>query len=176
MDNQTKTQASAAIAAPLDISIVQQKTADFQFKMRELVHALADAPPHLQILQPERMYTQFFIDRAALQRLNEIAEQADFENFGVYFGLEDPITQEPLADPKAPGFGKLTCSFVGLNANNEVLSTHFAQDGMPAKFSAEETWPPPPPANDAPFVYNLTHDVTDVFAHFDAEVLEVVYE
>jgi hypothetical protein len=159
-----------AIAKPLDISIVQQKTADFQFKMRALANALKDAAPYLQFLEPERFYTQFYIDRAALARLNEIAAQDEFSNFGVFFGLEDPETQQPLSDPKAPGFGRLTCSFLGLDEHYRVLRTHFPVDAQPAQFQAEETWPPPPPPpphTGIEWVFNLTHETSEVFAYFN---------
>jgi len=159
------------LAAPLDISSVQQMTADFQFKMRALAKALQDAAPYLQFLEPEKFYTQFYIDRPALARLNEIAAQEEFSNFGVFFGLQDPETRQPLSDPKAPGFGRLTCSFVGLDEHYRVLKTHFPVGAEAAQFHAEETWPPPPPPpphTGIEWIFNLTHDASEVFAYFNS--------
>lgn len=158
---------------PTNMSVIQLKVADFQFKMKEINGALQSAEPFMQIRDQENFFTQFYIDRAALTRLANIAKQDAFVQFGVFFGLEDPETKEPLEDLKAPGFGRLTCCFVGLDKSSNVLDVHFpSADGSPALLKAEETWPPPPPNPSGP-VFNLTNNTTEVFAFFEKPAVAI---
>ena len=156
---------------PTNMSVIQLKVADFQFKMKEINGALQDAEPFMQIQDQENFFTQFYVDRAALARLAAIAARDEFTQFGVFFGLEDPKTKEPLEDLRAPGFGRLTCCFVGLDKESKVMGVHFpGADGSPALLQAEETWPPPPPNPTGP-VLNLTRSTTEVFAFFENPAL-----
>ena len=157
------------IPTPIAMSVVQKKVGDFHFKMQQMVSALANADESLQIRDQDNFFTQFYIDKAALSRLNAISGQDGFARFGVYFGLEDPITQKPLADPKGPGLGRLTCCFVGLDDSYQVIKGHFpvTPDSLPL-VNAEETWPPPPPTPPSPAEpFNLKSDVLDVHDFFD---------
>jgi len=155
------------LPAPTNMSVIQLKVADFQFKMKEINGALQGAEAFMQIQDPENFFTQFYVDRAALARLAAIAAQDEFTQFGVFFGVEDPVSKKPLEDLKAPGFGRLTCCFVGLDKEGNVMGVHFpGANGAEPLLKAEETWPPPPPKTTGR-VLNLTSKTTEVFAFFE---------
>jgi hypothetical protein len=124
-----------------------QKVRTFHMKTQWLADEIdKTSSEHLKILDRTRFPSQFFIDKASIGRLNTIASHTDFVQFAVFFGLEDPVTQAPIKDPKAAGLGKLTCCFVGLDKNGAVLKDHFpATPDRPYEVKPEETWPPPPP-------------------------------
>ena len=131
---------------PLAISKVKQKVISFHAKMNLVAEYLKDhdAPADLQI-DVDQLLLQYYIDGPALQRLNVIAAQPGFHQIGVFFALEDVDTQGPL-DAASTGFGRITGCFVGLDADDKVIASHFpAAPGLTAAVDAEDTWPPKPP-------------------------------
>ena len=156
---------------PIPMKEVQLKVTHFHGKMQKLAKlaATSAAFPELQFDTPEEFMMQFYIDKAGLDRLVNISNQQDFDKLGVFFGLEDVATQKPLADPNAKGFGRLTCCFVGLDANQDVLAVHFPSPttGVVA-VEAEDTWPPPPPPPPHPATtLSLANAANDVFDFFE---------
>lgn len=155
-------------AEPIDS--IQQKVNVFQMKMQQIADVLDRTAnvDHLKILSRDTFYTQFYIDKDAIARLINISMREDFSCFGVYFGLEDPDTHAPIKDPKAPGLGRLTCCFVGLDTTDQVLIDHFPPtEARPLQVKPEETWPPPPPLGVSANTFNLTHDANVVNAFFN---------
>ena len=169
---------TAAIAAkrartpdPVNMLDVQQKLRDFQLKMQQLADVMdsTEGMDHLRIQDRSSFFTHFFIDKAAIARLNAIAAQKDFRYFSVFFGLEDGSTKEPLKDPKAAGLGQLTCCFVGMDDTGMPLEEHFPPTATRSfQIKAEETWPPPPPPpGTTPKIFSLTDNPDKVAEFFD---------
>ncbi|WP_431211782.1 hypothetical protein ACQ86N_39240 [Puia sp. P3] len=105
------------------------------------------APPEIRI-NPEEVFLQYYIDKAAITRLINISMQDDFAQYGVFFGLEDPETQKPPHDPTA-SFGRPTACFLGLDKYNNILGCHFPKipvgSNVVQVIDGEDTRPPSPP-------------------------------
>jgi len=152
------------IFAPTPLDTVQEKVLAFYEKMNQIATFLRNnnAPPELQINRKD-LFLQFYIDKPAIVRLLKISTQEDFEQFGVFFGLEAPEEEEKDLDE---AFGEMTACFVGLDKDRNVLHCHFpgsntASTGdnptnqtaaTTAAVDPEDTWPPRPghPINDPP--------------------------
>src|ERR1700744_4391915 len=91
---------------------IGEKLFTFYEKMNAIAAFLKEngAPPEIQI-KPEEIYLECYIDKPAVARLITIAMQDDFAQFGLFFGLEDPVTQDPEEDPSS-SFGRLTACFL----------------------------------------------------------------
>src|ERR1700748_1944381 len=89
-------------------------------KVKEYLEKDPHAPKELKILAQE-MTLQFYIDKPAITRLINISMQKDFEQFGVFFGLEDATQSEVTP---ADSFGKLTACFLGLNKDRSIIGAH----------------------------------------------------
>jgi len=145
IDHPTRTNDSAR-HEPITITQVQQKVLDFHTKMNRIAAFLREnnADHDLQI-DLDKFYLEFYIDKAGLDRLVNISDQDGFAKMGVFFALEDTVTQHPL-DEDSSGFGRLNCCFVGLDDDQKVLDVHFPGTlGSTALVAAENTWPPPGP-------------------------------
>jgi len=126
--------------APTSLVSIKAKVQAFHTKMNAIAtHCNAQADPALHIKQ-EDLFLQFYIDRTALQNINEIANLPGCNSLVVFFGMDKASTGED----------KMTACFLGVDATNEILDAHrkpyvdangtmttTARDG-------EENWPPPP--------------------------------
>jgi len=165
---------SPILPNPESMTAIQQKVSAFQLKMEAIADVIDSQPGveavHLRVADREQFFSQFYIDKAAMARLNTIAMHTKFSHFGVFFGLEDPVTRNPLKDVKAPGLGRLTCCFVGIDDEGQVLEDHFPPTPTrPFQIMAEETWPPPPPPPTGPKseVFALSDSPDKVAAFFN---------
>jgi hypothetical protein len=126
--------------APTSLASIKAKVLAFHTKMNAITtHCNAQPDPALHIKQDD-LFLQFYIDRTALQNINEIANLPGCNSLVVFFGMENTPTGEE----------KMTTCFLGVDANNEILDAHRkpyvgANGRMTTKaLDGEENWPPPP--------------------------------
>jgi hypothetical protein len=134
--------------APTPLQSVHDKVLSFYDKMTELYKFLVDnnAPPEI-LIHANQFPLEFYIDKNAIARLLVITQQADFAQFGVFFGAEPLFVPPPDSSDEYAAFGHLTACFVGLNNNNEIISCHHqpvkdADGTSGGGIPPEETWPP----------------------------------
>ena|ERR1700677_4464531 len=127
---------------------IQEKVLSFYDKMNKIDKFLEENGASDDIrISAKDVPLEFYIDKLAVARLMRIAMQEEFEQFGVFFGIETP-NDLPFPLPGSPdSYGKLTGCFLGLNAKREILDCHFEKinpkDFNSGGIPGEETWPPP---------------------------------
>ena len=152
MDTTVNPQTSmVGLGVPIQTSvqIIQKKVLAYHEKMNKVAEWLekSGAPDEIRI-QPEEIFLQFYIDKDAITRLINISMQKNFEQFGVFFALEDSETQAPPTKPSS-SYGRPTACFLGLDGDKNILGCHFPKIPVGSntiqKIDGEDTWPPPPP-------------------------------
>jgi hypothetical protein len=139
---------------PIPIDRVRLKVAAFYRKMNWIAQYLegrkAEAPhevPDEMLINKDDLKLEFYIDRRAVARLVRISMLPEFEQLGVFYGLQ-AVNGNPLSAGDKE-FGQFTGIFVGLDKERNVLDVHFPARELETEddehIDGEDTWPPPPP-------------------------------
>jgi|ERR1700722_1371132 len=130
------------------VETIQEKVLSFYDKMNKIDKFLEEHGASKDIrISAKDVSLEFYIDKKAVGRLMRIAMQEEFEQFGVFFGIETPNDQPFPLPGSQDSYGKLTACFLGLNGKREILHCHFEKinpkDFNTGGIPGEETWPPP---------------------------------
>lgn len=119
---------------PTPLKEIKSKVLAYHQKMNAIAKFLREnnAPEEIQIDQSNE-FLEFYIDKAALIRLNSIALLPNFDSFSVYLGLEDYDNGTSV-----------TGCFLGIDKKKNILPQHKEiVRGFTAIIDGEDTWLPP---------------------------------
>lgn len=128
-----------SMVAPVPIDAIKKKVLNYQKLMQSAFKAHNATCSLSNKIDSDHQYMQFYIDKPAMLRLLQICLEAECDNLGVFFGLDETRNN------------KVTACFLALNKEKEIIQAHFGKTldkkgklvDRPVLLG-EENWPPPP--------------------------------
>jgi hypothetical protein len=123
------------LQAPTALDIIRDKVLKYHEKMKWIADYLEDKKdvPEKYKIDKIKEFIEFYIDKPALKRIQEIADLDKCDHIAVYFGLTSD-------------YSSITGCFLGIDAQGNVLDNH-RKNGGPSMATVqkkgEDTWLPP---------------------------------
>ena len=145
--------------APTPLQQIRSKVSAYHSKFDRIADELKKIPdldPKFQ-LDKQKEYMQFYIEKADLRRLNEIADTPSCEAIVVFFGLGDQTDS-------------VTGCFLGIDKNKQIIPEHReSKVGTDNTKPGEDTWLPPgklsKPTNLTGRDFTLADELADIIDH-----------
>lgn len=156
--------------APVPLEKIKNQVIEYKRLMHSALEAHNAKKTVTKKVDLNHQYLQFYIDKPAMMRLLKISLEAECDEIGVFFGLDDG--QEHQRN------NKVTACFIGLNKKKEIIQAHLGKaldrNGKLIEIDpllGEENWPPPPEQNSKshtgkrPF-FTVASNENDIEAYF----------